>query len=60
MYVSIFPLCTSGYAIGAGAFGTDRVSPYPLVAMGAPGFANNEGTIGAVSIILLKINDCIH
>lgn len=42
----------TGYSIGAGVFGpTLRESPsaYPIVVMGAPGFSNNDGTVGAVS-----------
>lgn len=42
-----------GYSIGAGVFGpTVRESPssYPIVVMGAPGFSNNDGTVGAMGI----------
>lgn len=42
----------TGYSIGAGVFGpslTESSSAFPIVVMGAPGFANGGGTVGAVS-----------
>lgn len=56
-YFIIFHSHGTGYSIGAGVFGpTVRESPssYPIVVMGAPGFSNNDGTVGAVSTKLIK------
>ncbi|XP_062600471.1 integrin alpha-4-like [Saccostrea cucullata] len=39
-----------GYSTGAGIFGTATSPSAPQIALGAPGFANNEGTIGAMGI----------
>ncbi|XP_061185944.1 integrin alpha-4-like [Saccostrea echinata] len=39
-----------GYSIGAGIFGSSASPSAPQVALGAPGFANNEGTVGAMGI----------
>lgn len=42
-----------GYSIGAGVFGpslTESPSAFPIVVMGAPGFANGGGTVGAMGI----------
>lgn len=42
-----------GYSIGAGVFGpslTESPSSFPMVVMGAPGFSNNDGTVGAMGI----------
>ena len=51
MYDYPFSFVLSGYAVGAGFFGTSATGN--IVALGSPGFANNEGTIGAVSIMLI-------
>ncbi|XP_061185815.1 integrin alpha-4-like [Saccostrea echinata] len=39
-----------GYSIGAGIFGSTVSPAAPQIVLGAPGFANNEGTIGAMGI----------
>ena len=57
MYDYLF-FVLSGYAVGAGFFGTSPTGN--IVALGTPGFANNEGTIGAVSFFKNRIMIIIY